>query len=96
MTEAARPRRRFVVRKRRHGGHAHLIYLNRIVRIDALSELVWDLCDGTSSVAEIIGLVAGRFPKVEPELVSALVSHNIVYFEQCEFLADGATDDMAR
>jgi len=40
----------------------------KVVHASPSAALIWELCDGVRSVAEIIGLIAGRFPEAREEI----------------------------
>lgn len=79
-------RRAYSVRKRWDGRRVYLIHLTDILEIDVLSEAVWDRLDGEHTVDMIVREIASSFQQFGIVELEAVVSANILNFEQCGFL----------
>ena len=73
-------RRNYSVRRRRSNDEIFLIKATELVRIDAFSDQVFTLCDGTADVLALIKAMVNRYGNLDPVSVAAHTLYNLRYF----------------
>jgi hypothetical protein len=74
------PKKSFRVRKRWGGDSLYLIHRTDSLKIDALSEAIWDHLNGKRTPQDIVTSLQSRFSSIDPLFLEALVAHNITIF----------------
>lgn len=59
--EHAKPKRALDVRMRKIGGRVHVARGTEVYELDEVGSLIWQLSDGTQSIAELAGAIADQF-----------------------------------
>jgi hypothetical protein len=76
------------VRRRRSHDDIFLIRYNDLVRIDAFSDAVFTLCDGTADALTMIKVMVDQYPDCDPVSVAAHTLYNLEYFRNRGLIRD--------
>ena len=79
------PTRDFRVRRRRSGDQLKLIRDNYIYEIDAGTDLIWQLCDGESTIAHIAARLANAGQWTQKH-AQQIVTEVVSFFESSDLI----------